>query len=115
MTTYDEGDALDSTWPASSTRVQERFTKLTHNDVKSIDGHSEYLVSRLQERYGYSRERAEQECQALLDELESSRTMPSGNARAPGSPTPQSGTSRGNPSGFKPALKSNSQGGASRG
>jgi uncharacterized protein YjbJ (UPF0337 family) len=103
--TYDDSDALQNSWPASSRRVHQQWDKFTDNDVKSIDGRSDILVSRLEERYGYSRERAERECQQFLDELESSElspraasrgqpTMPSGNARAPGSPAPQSFTSR---------------------
>jgi uncharacterized protein YjbJ (UPF0337 family) len=100
----DDVDALRSSWPDSRARVQRKWSRLTEDDLGSIDGNSQHLVSRLQERYGYPRDRAERECQELLDEIDlaARRTaagpdatkMPSGNARAPGSPAPQSGTSR---------------------
>jgi uncharacterized protein YjbJ (UPF0337 family) len=102
--TYADGDALQNSWPDSSRRVEEKWGQLTDNDVKSIGGRSEYLVSRLQERYGYSRERAEQECQTFLDELEAVgyprrngarvRAAEPASIRAFGSPAPQSGSSR---------------------
>jgi uncharacterized protein YjbJ (UPF0337 family) len=101
--TYDENDdALAANWPDNVNQVQERWSKLSANDVRSVNGQSEYLVSRLQERYGYSRERAEHECRLFLEELDAadssgvSGLMPSGNARATGSPAPQSATSRSN-------------------
>ena len=101
---YDDADALRTSWPDSRARVHRRWDRLTEDDLASIDGQSQHLVSRLQERYGWLRDRAERECQELLDELEmaarrtavgpGSTRMPSGNARAPGSPAPQSRTSR---------------------
>ena len=98
------GDALRSTWPGSGRQLGRRWEKLSEADVASIGGSFQHLVSRLQERYGYSRDRAEREAQEFIDELEAAitprrphvppeRTMPSGNARAPGSPAPQSRTS----------------------
>jgi len=101
---YDDDDALHTSWPDSRARVQRKWGRLTEDDLASIDGNSQHLVSRLQERYAWSRERAEHECQGLLDELDlvarreavgpDQTKMPSGNARAPGSPAPQSRTSR---------------------
>lgn len=100
----DAGDALLSTWPASGRQVRLRWSQLTEQDVEGIGGDCRHLVSRLQERYGYSRQRAEHEAQEFIDDLDAvlaprprvapERSMPSGNARAPGSPAPQSHTAR---------------------
>jgi uncharacterized protein YjbJ (UPF0337 family) len=100
----DAGDALRVTWPASGRQVRLRWSQLTEQDIEAIGGDSQHLVSRLQERCGYSRERAEREAQELIDDLDAvlaprprpapEREMPSGNARAPGSPAPQSRTAR---------------------
>jgi len=100
----DAGDALRSTWPASGRQVRLRWSQLTDQDVEAIGGNCQHLVSRLQERYGYARERAEREAQEFIDDLDAvlaprhrvapERSMPSGNARAPGSPAPQSRTAR---------------------
>jgi len=70
--THTDGDALRRTWPESGRRVKDRCSRLTDDDVTSIHGKSDHLVSRLQERYGYPRDRAERECQVFVDELESS-------------------------------------------
>ena len=70
--TYTDGDALRRTWPDSGRRVKDRWSRLTDDDVTSIDGQCDHLVSRLQERYGYPRARAEQECQIFVDELDTS-------------------------------------------
>jgi len=100
----DAGDALRSSWPASGRQIRLRWGRLTEQDVEGIGGDSRHLVSRLQERYGYSCERAEHEAQELIDDLDAvlaprprvapERSMPSGNVRAPGSPAPQSRTAR---------------------
>ena len=70
--THTDGDALRRTWPDSGRRVKDRWSRLTDDDVTSIEGKSDHLVSRLEQRYGYARERAERECQTFVDELESS-------------------------------------------
>ena len=101
---FDDTDTLQTSWPDSRARVHRKWGRLTEDDLAGIDGNSQHLVSRLQERYAWSRDRAERECQELLDELDvaarreavgpDQTKMPSGNARAPGSPAPQSRTSR---------------------
>ncbi|WP_134437946.1 CsbD family protein, partial [Pseudomonas aeruginosa] len=42
---------------------------LTDDDLQAADGHAEYLVGKLQERYGWSKERAEQEVRDFSDRL----------------------------------------------
>jgi len=41
--------------------VQEKWGKLTDDDLDVIEGKKDQLVGRLQERYGYSKEQAEKE------------------------------------------------------
>jgi uncharacterized protein YjbJ (UPF0337 family) len=41
--------------------VREQWGKLTDDEVDQIQGNAEILMGKLQERYGYSREQAEQE------------------------------------------------------
>lgn len=41
--------------------IKKRWGKLTDNDVSVLEGHLEKLAGLLQERYGYSLERAERE------------------------------------------------------
>ncbi|MDH0338798.1 CsbD family protein, partial [Metapseudomonas otitidis] len=44
-----------------SGRIKERWGNLTDDDLDVAEGHSEYLVGKLQERYGWSKERAQDE------------------------------------------------------
>lgn len=38
---------------------QGKWGDLTDDDLDVVEGHSEYLVGKLQERYGWSKDRAE--------------------------------------------------------
>ena len=50
-------------------KIKERWGELTNDDLQAADGHAEYLVGKLQERYGWSKERAEQEVRDFSDRL----------------------------------------------
>jgi uncharacterized protein YjbJ (UPF0337 family) len=41
--------------------IKTQWGKLTDNDIDQIAGQSEKLIGKLQERYGYARDRAERE------------------------------------------------------
>ena len=42
-------------------RVKPRWGKLTDDDIDVVEGHSLYLAGKLQERYGLTKEQAEEE------------------------------------------------------
>jgi uncharacterized protein YjbJ (UPF0337 family) len=42
-------------------RVKQQWGKLTDDDLTRVEGKRDELVGRVQERYGYEKERAEQE------------------------------------------------------
>jgi uncharacterized protein YjbJ (UPF0337 family) len=52
---------LSGKWAQLKGKVREQWGKLTDDDVTMIDGKAEIAVGRLQERYGYEKERAERE------------------------------------------------------
>jgi uncharacterized protein YjbJ (UPF0337 family) len=54
-------DVFKGQWTQFKGRVREQWGKLTNDDVDRIEGKSEQLVGRLQERYGWAREQAERE------------------------------------------------------
>ena len=54
-------DILKGKWMQIRGDVKKNWGKLTDDDLSQIDGDRDKLVGRLQERYGYSREKAEQE------------------------------------------------------
>lgn len=45
----------------STMKIREKWNRITDEDLKAIGGKREKLLSKLQERYGYPRERAERE------------------------------------------------------
>lgn len=62
-------DVIKGKWKQLSGTLKEQWGKLTDNDLKAADGHAEYLVGKLQERYGWTRERAEKEVREFSDRL----------------------------------------------
>ncbi|MCP8465436.1 CsbD family protein [Pseudomonas sp. ZM23] len=54
-------DVISGKWKQLSGTLKEKWGKLTDDDLQAADGHAEYLVGKLQERYGWTRERAEEE------------------------------------------------------
>ncbi|MDH1008266.1 CsbD family protein [Pseudomonas nicosulfuronedens] len=54
-------DIIKGKWKQLSGSLKEKWGKLTDDDLQAADGHAEYLVGKLQERYGWTREKAEDE------------------------------------------------------
>ena len=48
-------------WHQLKGKVQEKWNKLTHDDLAHINGKYELLVDKLQKRYGYTKDQAELE------------------------------------------------------
>jgi uncharacterized protein YjbJ (UPF0337 family) len=54
-------DILQGKWTEMKGKVKEQWGKLTDDDIDKINGKSEQLMGLLQQRYGYAREKAEEE------------------------------------------------------
>ena len=54
-------DTLKGQWHQVKGEVKTQWGKLTDDDVNQIEGQSEKLIGKLQERYGYAKDRAQQE------------------------------------------------------
>jgi uncharacterized protein YjbJ (UPF0337 family) len=69
-------DTFDGQWPQLRGQVRSWWGQLTDADVDTIAGQQDLLVSLLQERYGYTRARAEQEVErrvhAYRDQIDTS-------------------------------------------
>ncbi|MCC2627238.1 MAG: hypothetical protein K0S14_888 [Thermomicrobiales bacterium] len=69
-------DTFDAQWPQLRGQVRSWWGQFTEADVDTIAGQQDRLVSLLQERYGYTRARAEQEVErrvpAYRDQLDTS-------------------------------------------
>lgn len=54
-------DLYKAKWNQFKGKVKEKWGKLTDDDITIISGKRDQLIGKLQERYGYQRERAERE------------------------------------------------------
>ncbi|HEY5803849.1 MAG TPA: CsbD family protein [Lysobacter sp.] len=54
-------DIIAGKWTQLKGQAQARWGDLTDDDFSVAEGNAEYLAGKLQERYGWERERAQQE------------------------------------------------------
>jgi len=54
-------DQIKGNWKQFKGQAKQQWGKLTDDDLTQIDGKREELVGRLQARYGYEKDKAEQE------------------------------------------------------
>lgn len=59
-------DILNGKWNQLKGQVRTKWGKLTDDDVTQIQGNVETMIGKLQERYGYNRQRAEKELNDFL-------------------------------------------------
>jgi uncharacterized protein YjbJ (UPF0337 family) len=57
---------LDGKWHQLRGALREQWGRLTDDDIRILLGRTENLVGLLEERYGYTREKAEQEVKSFL-------------------------------------------------
>ena len=50
---------VEGNWKQFSGKVKEKWGKFTDDDVTAINGKREQLLGKLQEHYGYEKDRAE--------------------------------------------------------
>jgi uncharacterized protein YjbJ (UPF0337 family) len=60
---------LGAKWKQMRGKVKEQWGKLTNNDLDRLEGKRDQLVGLIQERYGYSRHKAEQSVSQFLKKL----------------------------------------------
>lgn len=62
-------DIVKGKWKQLQGKVQQKWGKLTNDDVDQLKGSQEELEGLLQERYGYAREKAREEIKAWANEV----------------------------------------------
>ena len=67
------GDLLEGKWKQLRGQIQKNWGDLTDNDLDKIKGTRTEFEGLLQERYGYSKEKAKTELDAFLKETEKSK------------------------------------------
>lgn len=70
-------DRIEGNWKQMTGKAREKWGKLTDSDFETIAGRRDQLVGRIQERYGITRDIAQQQADewaaALKDEEKTSR------------------------------------------
>jgi uncharacterized protein YjbJ (UPF0337 family) len=61
-------DILKGKWNQLKGDVKMRWGDLTDDEVDMIEGRRDKLIGKLQERYGYTKERAEREVETFITE-----------------------------------------------
>jgi uncharacterized protein YjbJ (UPF0337 family) len=62
-------DQLEGTWDVVKGKIQKQWGKLTNDDLDVIEGNRKEIAGRIQQRYGYAKERAEREVNTWLEKL----------------------------------------------
>jgi len=57
-------DRVEGNWKQFKGQVQQKWGKLTDDDLDVLDGQRDQLVGRVQERYGIAKEEAERQVDA---------------------------------------------------
>ena len=63
-------DVFEGKWKQVRGEAKVWWAKLTDDDLDKVAGHFEVFVGLLQEKYGYSREQAEEEIEKQMNEYE---------------------------------------------
>jgi uncharacterized protein YjbJ (UPF0337 family) len=54
-------DRIKGKWKQLTGTLKEKWGKLTDDDLQVLEGNSEYLAGRIQERYGIAKDEAERQ------------------------------------------------------
>jgi uncharacterized protein YjbJ (UPF0337 family) len=67
-------EQVEGKWKQYKGAAKERWGKFTDDDLDVIDGRSQQLVGKIQERYGIAKEQAEKQANEFLKSLDTSNT-----------------------------------------
>lgn len=62
-------DIIKGKWKQATGSIKQRWGKLTDDDMTVAEGHRDYLIGKVQERYGIAREEAEKQVRDFEREL----------------------------------------------
>ena len=63
-------DTLKGQWKQLKGKVKEKWGKLTDDDLTEVEGRRDYLIGRIQERYGIAKDKAESEVRDFERQLQ---------------------------------------------
>ncbi len=66
-------DQIKGNWKQFKGKVKEKWGKLTDDDLDIVEGRTDQLVGKLQERYGIARQEAEKQYKEFIKSCEEHR------------------------------------------
>jgi len=63
-------DTFEGIWKQAKGQIKQWWGDLTDDDLLQVEGNRDKLVGKLQERYGYTRQRADDEVNRRFNEYE---------------------------------------------
>src|SRR5215510_9374745 len=60
-------DVLQGKWKQARGKIKQQWGRLTDDELDQISGYYDELAGLIQERYGYSREKAQQELDTFIE------------------------------------------------
>lgn len=70
-------DQVEGNWKQFTGKVKEQWGKLTDDDLTAIAGKRDQLSGKIQERYGYEKDKAESEIKSFEARLSEPRSFKS--------------------------------------
>jgi uncharacterized protein YjbJ (UPF0337 family) len=62
-------DRIAGQWKQLSGQIKTKWGKLTDDDMKQVEGNSEYLAGKIQERYGIAKDVADKQVKEFQHNL----------------------------------------------
>ena len=63
-------DVLKGQWKQLRGQIKEQWGELTDDEIDQIEGRRDRLIGKLQEKYGYTRQEAEDRVNAFMREMQ---------------------------------------------
>ncbi|MDO8294840.1 MAG: CsbD family protein [Caulobacter sp.] len=68
-------DRIEGSWKEMTGKVKEQWGKLTDDDLTVVAGKRDQLAGKIQERYGYAKDKAEHEISAFERRMQEGRSF----------------------------------------
>ena len=68
-------DRVEGSWKEFQGKVKEQWGKLTDDDLTVVAGKRDQLAGKIQERYGYARDKADEEISAFERRMQEDRSF----------------------------------------
>ena len=68
-------DRIEGSWKEMTGKVKEQWGKLTDDDLTVVAGKRDQLAGKIQERYGYAKDKADQEITAFEARMKEDRSF----------------------------------------